>query len=61
MMQSRIESDPSPDRTTPLPRAEQERRPYVAPALEPLGRWNALTLQQSVGISFDVLFTDTEW
>jgi hypothetical protein len=29
----------------------QERSPYVAPALEPLGNWRALTLQQSVGVA----------
>lgn len=28
-----------------------ERAPYVAPQLEPLGAWRALTLQQSVGIA----------
>ena len=27
------------------------REPYVAPALERLGSWSTLTLQQSVGIS----------
>ena len=28
----------------------QPRRPYVAPALEQLGEWSALTLQQTVPI-----------
>lgn len=32
------------------------RAPYVAPAVEPLGEWSTLTLQQTVPISPDYLF-----
>lgn len=36
-----------------LPRADTSpaRRPYIAPALEHLGGWSALTLQQSVPVT----------
>lgn len=47
-----MEQRPHPENTHE--RAEvsrRERAPYVAPALEPLGNWRALTLQQSVGIA----------
>lgn len=60
-MQSRIDPDPTPDREPARPNAETGRRAYVAPTLEPLGRWSALTLAQSVGIAFDVLVNDVEW
>jgi len=52
MMQSHTDSDPTPDREPARPRAENERRAYVAPTVEYLGRWSALTLQQSVPIAF---------
>lgn len=34
----------------PASPAHPSRRPYVAPALEHLGAWSALTLQQTVPI-----------
>jgi len=53
MMQSGIVPDPTPDRESAQPRANKERRPYVAPIVEDLGRLSARTLQQSVPIAFD--------
>lgn len=37
---------------TPTDANEVIRHPYVRPALEALGNWNVLTLQQSVGIAY---------
>jgi hypothetical protein len=42
--------------TEPHPR----RAPYHAPMLEPLGRWTALTLQQSIPIGPGGFFSDLE-
>ncbi len=40
----------------------ESRQPYVAPALERLGSWSALTLEQSVGIAFlRALFDGGYW
>jgi len=61
MMQSGSEADPTQDPKPTRPHADRGRRAYVAPALEPLGRWNALTLAQSVPVAFDLLYTDLEW
>ena len=42
-----------PNESTPACHAgEPERRPYHAPALEPLGNWTALTLSQSVCVTY---------
>jgi len=42
--------------------ARKPRQPYVAPALEPLGSWSALTLEQSVGVAFlRALFDGGYW
>ncbi|MBD0320909.1 MAG: hypothetical protein ICV87_11285 [Gemmatimonadetes bacterium] len=35
------------------PADAQQRTAYVPPALEPLGTWSALTLQQSVPVTSD--------
>lgn len=42
----------TPARGRELQGPAEKRRPYVCPALERLGPWRALTLQQSVPISF---------
>lgn len=44
--------NPIPAPARPAPPAEPARRPYAAPSLEHLGTWSALTLQQSVPITF---------
>ena len=42
--------------------ARKPRQPYVAPALERLGSWSALTLEQSVGVAFlRALFDGSYW
>ncbi|HEX7088843.1 MAG TPA: hypothetical protein VF192_01835 [Longimicrobiales bacterium] len=35
---------------TQRPAGNAARAPYVQPRLEPLGRWSALTLQQSIPV-----------
>lgn len=40
----------SPGGHAGLPRGRRDRAPYTPPALEALGTWRALTLQQSVPI-----------
>jgi hypothetical protein len=47
------------ERTLP---ARKPRQAYVAPALERLGSWSALTLEQSVGVAFlRALFDGGYW
>lgn len=41
---------PSPEQTVVIA-ADAKRRRYAGLALEPLGRWTARTLQQTVGIA----------
>ena len=42
--------------------ARKMRQPYVAPALERVGSWSALTLEQSVGVAFSrALFDGAYW
>ena len=42
--------------------APEQRHPYVAPALERLGSWSALTLEQSIGVAFlRALFDNGVW
>jgi len=42
--------------------ARKPRQPYVAPALEHLGGWSALTLEHSVGVAFlRALFDGGYW
>jgi hypothetical protein len=42
--------------------AHEHRQPYVAPALERLGGWSALTLEQSIGVAFlRALFDNGVW
>ena len=38
---------------TEMPADAPQRAPYVPPALEPLGSWSALTLQQSFPLAND--------
>jgi hypothetical protein len=38
---------------TDTPADAPQRAPYVQPALEPLGTWSALTLQQSFPVAGD--------
>jgi hypothetical protein len=38
---------------TDSPADAPQRAPYVPPALEPLGTWSALTLQQSFPVTND--------
>jgi hypothetical protein len=49
--------DPKDERV-PYDRAA-ERLPYSPPALEPLGPWRALTLQQSIPIGPDAWWSDS--
>lgn len=52
----------APDRDHQRPSAPEQRHPYVAPALERLGSWSALTLEQSIGVAFlRALFDNGVW
>lgn len=41
----------TPPATEPAPTPAPLRAPYERPVLEPLGRWSALTLQQTVPLT----------
>ena len=52
-MQRRTDPVHAPEREAERPvTVGRERRPYTAPRLESLGSWTALTLEQSVGLTF---------
>lgn len=51
--------------STPMHRSDwlgpaEKRRPYVCPVLERLGPWSALTLQQTVPITFSLDHEDLD-
>lgn len=62
-MQHRYDRGSTPDRGPErAASAREQRQPYIAPVLEPLGSWSALTLEQSVGIAFiRAIFGDQLW